>query len=187
MCRPCGAFARFDDVIRGLTPPATICRRFAAERLRRDAQGVFRLGDDGVEGGGVADGQFRERLAVEFDLGLFQTGDELAVPQAALAAGRVDADDPQLAELAFADPAVPVGKRLGADERLLDRAIKPAASAGVALRPLKEPILLAPSCGADGGSHRRNPSLRSARPGLRSDIELVERKLFGARRACSGC
>ena len=84
--------------------------------------------------------------------------------QAAFAAGRVDADDPQLAELALAGAAIAEGKRLGPHQRFFHRPQQSAASARVALGLLKKPILLAPPCGADGGSHRRNPSLENCSP-----------------------
>ena len=88
----------------------------------------------------------RERLAVELDFGLVEAVDELAVAQAAFAAGRVDADDPQLAELALACAAVAEGERLGPHERFFDAAEQAAAAARVALGFLKEPILLALPC-----------------------------------------
>ena len=82
-------------------------------------------------------------------LALMRPCDELAVPQAAFAAGRVDADDPQLAELALACAAVAEGKRLGPDERFLDARQQPAAAAGVALGLLEKAILLALARDAD--------------------------------------
>ena len=56
---------------------------------------------------------FGQRLAVQLDAGPLQAGDELAVAQAAHPAGGVDADDPQPAELALADPAVAEGVDAG--------------------------------------------------------------------------
>src|SRR5262245_35408223 len=59
----------------------------------------------------VADGEVGQDLAIEIDLGLLEALDELAVAQALGADGRVDADDPQAAELAL--PLLAVARRVG--------------------------------------------------------------------------
>src|SRR5262245_9937863 len=99
------------------------------------------------------DGQLAQRLAVEFDVRLVEAVDELAVPQTALPAGRVDANDPQLAELALACAAVAKSKRLGPHERFLDGPQQAAPAACVAFGLLKESVFLALSRGTDRGSH----------------------------------
>src|SRR5262249_49645238 len=60
----------------------------------------------------IGDGQVGERLAVQFDVGPLQTGDELAVAQAAHPASRVDARDPETAEIALA--CAPVAESVNA-------------------------------------------------------------------------
>src|SRR3954451_134486 len=65
---------------------------------------------------GVADGHVREHLAVELDAGRLQAVHELAVRHALLARRRVDADDPEAAEVALLVPAVPVGVRVSLEQ-----------------------------------------------------------------------
>jgi hypothetical protein len=113
----------------------------------------FGDGDDGVERGGVEDRQLGERFAVELDVGLRAAVDELAIAQAAFAAGCVDADDPQFAELALACAAIAEGERFGANEVFFDGAEQPAATAGVALGLLEEPIFFALTRRPDGSTH----------------------------------
>src|SRR6185503_18256031 len=63
----------------------------------------------------TGDGEFRQALAIERDAGVLQTADELAVAQTVFARRRVDADDPQPAEIALL-PAP-------ADERVFQRGV----------------------------------------------------------------
>ena len=60
------------------------------------------------ETGAVLHGDVGQHLAVDGDIGLLQTGNEAAVRQPVLAAGRIDAGDPQLAELPGARTAIPI-------------------------------------------------------------------------------
>ena len=213
-CRPCGASLSHDAGNRGLAPPglalpplrgwatwaghrlpkynplsATDGRGFmgiAAAASRPHASAAFALSTIASNAAGSAMAISESDLAVELDVRPQQAVDELAVSHAALADGRVDADDPQLAELAFADAAVAEGKRLGPDDRLLDAAVEPAAAAGVAFRLLEQAILLAPTCGADASYASEELPMRCfARPGLRSAGERTE--VTCARRACSDC
>src|SRR6476646_9698966 len=64
--------------------------------------------DQGAERLGLPDGEIGEDLAIDVDLGGLQPGDEPRVADVVLAAGRVDAHDPELAELTLARPAVAV-------------------------------------------------------------------------------
>src|SRR5262245_28905565 len=64
----------------------------------------------------VVDRDLGQRLAVEDHLGVDQPGDELAVAHPPSPAGRVDADDPQAAELALAYPPVAEGVLPPADQ-----------------------------------------------------------------------
>ena len=86
-------------------------------------------------------------------LAFVQAVDELAVANAAFAAGRVDADDPQLAELALACAAVAEGEGLGPHQVFLGRAEQTATAADVAFGFLEEPILLAFTRDGVCGSH----------------------------------
>jgi hypothetical protein len=76
---------------------------------RLAAEGSLRLLRQRAERGDVVDGDVREHLAVERDAGLEQAVDETAVGQAELARARVDADDPQTAEIALLLLAADVG------------------------------------------------------------------------------
>src|SRR5688572_16323826 len=69
---------------------------------------------DATECPAVADREVGQDLAVDLDLRLLETGDELPVRQPVLAGGRIDPDDPQLAHLALSLLAVAgrVGERV---------------------------------------------------------------------------
>ena len=58
--------------------------------------------------GGVIDSQVSQHLAVDFDVLLLQTRDELGIAQAVQAACSVDTGDPQAAEIALAEPTADV-------------------------------------------------------------------------------
>ena len=89
-------------------------------------------------------------------LGLLQAVDELAVAQAALADGGVDADDPQLAELALADAAIAKGVDAGANQRFLGGAEQAAAAAAIAFDLLEQPPLGFGARGALDGTHDKS-------------------------------
>src|SRR5207248_1193393 len=82
-------------------------RALIASDLRRDGFGFGHVNvrtallDDGVEGLGVADGEFREHLAIELNAGADQGGDEAVVVDAALTKRRAEARDPEGAEMAL--------------------------------------------------------------------------------------
>src|SRR5690348_10901077 len=71
--------------------------------------------DESRERGRVVDGEVREDLAVDLDLGSLQTLDEAVVRDALSAGGSIDALDPQLAEVALllATVVVAVDERVG--------------------------------------------------------------------------
>src|SRR5580700_1344529 len=54
------------------------------------------------EGGPVVDGEFGQRLAVNHDAALLEAGDQTRIRQTLGARGRVDAGDPERAEVALA-------------------------------------------------------------------------------------
>src|ERR1700690_2599625 len=72
--------------------------------------GRLRGFDDLLECVRIADGQIRQDLAIDGDVGLGQPGDELRVGNANLAGGGVDTHDPQTAEIALPLAAVKVGE-----------------------------------------------------------------------------
>src|SRR6478609_4232731 len=86
---------------------------------------------------GIGDGEVGEDLAIDLDLGELQPVDEAAVAGAVLAARRVDALDPQLAEVALARPAIPVRVLQRVHDLLVGGAVGPALVAVVALGPLE--------------------------------------------------
>src|SRR6185437_9117914 len=85
----------------------------------------------------VVHGEIRQYLAVDGDAGLAETVDQAAVGQPELARGRVDAHDPQGAELALLLLAADVGVLLGLGDGLLGNAIDLAAGVVIALRGLQ--------------------------------------------------
>src|SRR5262249_47190084 len=85
---------------------------------------------------GIVEGERGEDLAIDLDRRGLQTGDQPAVGHAVLARGRVDADDPEIAERALALLAVAVGVGEPALDRLPRLAIGLASSTDVALRHL---------------------------------------------------
>ena len=72
-------------------------------------QRVLGLFDQGIKGHLIADGDVGQHLAVEADIGGLETLDEAAVADAGTAAGGVQADDPQSADLALLLLAIAVG------------------------------------------------------------------------------
>jgi hypothetical protein len=63
------------------------------------------------EGSGVADGEVGEDFTIDLDAGLAEAVHEDAVAHIVLVSGRVDADDPEAAELALLVLAIAVGVR----------------------------------------------------------------------------
>lgn len=68
---------------------------------------------DGVEGGGVGDGDFGEHLAVELNAGGDEGGDEAVVGDVAQVDGGAEAGDPELAEVALFLATVAIGVDVG--------------------------------------------------------------------------
>src|SRR6476620_6383182 len=115
-----------------------------SRRLSRLAGGLGKSG----EGLGIAHGDVGQDLAVELDAGQLQAVHELAVAEAVLAGRRVDARDPEAAEvaLAVAPIAVRVGVRL--HQRFLGALVVRVRLAAEALGALeRRPALL---LGVDG-------------------------------------
>src|SRR5918992_1975994 len=87
----------------------------------------FRLGGRTLPGSlgkaskglGVVHGDVGQHLAVELDPRAAQAVHELAIGHALPPRGGVDANDPQLAEVALAIAAVAVGVGVGLEQRLL--------------------------------------------------------------------
>src|SRR5690606_13937138 len=106
-------------------------------------------------------------------LSRLESGDEQPVRGAVLAGGGVDTGDPQLAELAFASPAVPVGIRSGMHD-LLVGGPKTATTSSLVSLGLVEHLAVSP-LGRDaisGACHRLPPGVTcsaasSPRAGLR--------------------
>src|SRR5690606_9601532 len=117
---------------------------------------------DGLEAARVAQREIREDLAVEADVRRLEAVHQLAVAQAEIARRRVDADDPQLAEVALLLAAVPP-RVAPAVAHLLDRvAVDAAARRVVALGVLESPVA-APA--------RLEPTLRPRHGSAPSDPE----------------
>src|SRR5437899_8344692 len=78
---------------------------------------LFHKLDNLVKGRRIVDCDLGQRLPIQLDVGVLQAADELAVAQATHPAGGVDADDPEPAEFALADPAVTESVTPRPDER----------------------------------------------------------------------
>src|SRR5204863_461662 len=100
------------------------------------------LAGDLVESRLVANGEVREHLAIDVDVGALQARHERAVAHAELAHRGVDASDPQRPELAFLLPAVAIGVLPRFHQRLLRDPVDVLAPAAEALR-LFEDFLVA--------------------------------------------
>jgi len=87
----------------------------------RQAESFPNPDNDSIESSGIEDGHFCQCPPVEFTTDLFKPGNELAVPQAPLAAGGIDPDDPEAAEVPLAATPVTMGEHSGPDDRLLRR------------------------------------------------------------------
>src|SRR5467141_541342 len=96
------------------------------------------LAGDLVESRLVANGEVREHLAVDVDVGALQAGHERAVAHAELAHRGVDAGDPQRAELALLLPAVAIGILARLHQRLLRDPVNVLAAAAEALGLLED-------------------------------------------------
>src|SRR5262249_16001106 len=101
-------------------------------------------GDEPAERHVVTHGEVGQDLAVDGDLGGLQTGDEPGVRDVVLAARRVDAHDPELAELALARASVAVRVVPAVHDLLVRLADAAAPRTAVALGPLEDgaPVLL---------------------------------------------
>src|SRR5581483_7484933 len=130
-------------------------------------------------------------LAVQGDPGLPQPAHEARVREVERPAGRVDPDDPEGAELALPGPAVAVGEREGAGDRLGGRLVEAAAAAPVALGLLEDllPALagLGAALGAWHGDLAPSASLGpGGRPPRRRPARASPRRRTPARRGGPG-
>lgn len=116
----------------------------APRKLERDRASERGLGllDNHVEGGFVVNGELGELLTVHVDACKLEAGNEAAVGQIARAAGRIKADDPQLAELGLLLAAVTVGVLTGFDYAINGVAIQAGAIPELAGSGLEETLVL---------------------------------------------
>src|SRR5829696_3336378 len=91
--------------------------------MRSGRRGLPGLLGKSAERLGVAHGDVREHLAVDLDPGLAEAVDELGVAHSLTPGSGIDADDPELAHLPLADPAVAVGVLARAHELLVCEAV----------------------------------------------------------------
>src|SRR6266568_770456 len=131
---------------------------------------LLRAADQGGEGGGIADGEVGQHLAVERVPGSLEAGDELRIRDAVQAGGGVDAGDPQLAEVTLAILAAGVGEVEALLDGLLGDAVTARLHPVVATGQLQDlcaavlPLRTSFGAGHDVSSFR---SFRSAGPGVR--------------------
>src|SRR3954451_17031799 len=94
--------------------------------------------DESAEGLGVAHGDVGQDLAVQLDAGQLQTMDERAVGHALGARGRVDARDPQTAEVTLAVATIAVRVRVRLHHRFLRALVRGVGLPAEALGPLED-------------------------------------------------
>src|SRR5215472_2660926 len=133
------------------------------------AEGGLCLLRQRTEGRGVVHRDVGEHLAVDLDAGLVQSVDDAAVGKAVDTRRRVDARDPQRAELTLVLPPVAVGVLPRLDDGLLRRAIDLAPGVVVALRLAKNFLVTA------AGRHATLYSCHSA-----ARLTLIGKKLLEA-------
>src|SRR5438128_3384915 len=104
---------------------------------------LFHQVGDLVERGRIVNRDLGQRLPVQLDVGVLQAANELTVAQATHSAGGVDADDPQPAEFALADPAVTESVTPSPDERDQRLAVEVMAALAETLRQLARPLATA--------------------------------------------
>src|SRR3954447_25313429 len=117
--------------------------RGALERLggvqvwlgRRGLAGAL---DESAEGLGVAHGDVGQDLPVQLDARQLQAMDERAVGHALGARGRVDARDPETAEVTLAVATVAVRVRVRLEHRFLGALVRGVGLATEALGPLQD-------------------------------------------------
>ena len=116
-------------------------------------QGGPRDVDQCGERGRIADRDLRKVLAVDLDAGGLEALDQPVVGDVVGTSRRVDAGDPQLAEISLAGTPVAVGVIQGVELLLLGFAVKPGPLTAVALGRLEEgpPLLLGVDCALHAG------------------------------------
>src|SRR3954451_2913946 len=127
---------------------------------------------------GVAHGYVGQHLAVEFDAGQLQAVHELAVAQALLAGGGVDARDPEAAEVALLVAPVAVGVLVGLEQGLLGELVARVSLAPVALGPVQRGApLLARVYGTFDAAHLCSSSLTRFSSGFATITGRPSRRL----------
>ena len=120
--------------------------------------------DDLIERRGIVHRQIGQNLAIQHDACLVQPVDELAVADPSLADRRIDADDPQAAELTLPDAAVAVGIDAGSDQRFLGGPQQTTTSAHESFDFVEETLLGLVSGRTFGGSHDSPSKMAESRP-----------------------
>lgn len=113
-------------------------------------QRVCRLRDEGLEALGVVNGDLGEHLAVERDACLRKAFDEPAVGRAVLAGRRIDAGDPERAELALLQLAMLGGHDHGALDGGRSLGVGLAPVAVKAFRGFQHLFVAPTGCGRGG-------------------------------------
>src|SRR6516164_424103 len=134
-----------------------------------DPEGGLCLLRERTERRGVVHRDIGEHLAVDLDAGFVQSVDDATVGESVDTRRRVDARDPERAELALVLPPVAVGVLPCLDDGLLRRAIDLAPGIVVALRLAKNFLVTAPG---------RHATLYSCHGGAR--LTLIGKKLLEA-------
>src|SRR6185437_4813864 len=117
--------------------PLPACLHHSRRRERRTVHSSCQAGlgllGDRAKRRDIVHGEIRQHLAVDGDAGFAEAVDQTAVGQPELTRGRVDAHDPQGAELALLLLAADIGVLLGLGNGLLGNAVDLAAGVVIAL------------------------------------------------------
>src|ERR1700730_11235151 len=127
--------ARLADASTSASACSTIALRGSVTALGREAGLGFLC--DGRKGRHVMDRKIREDLAIDGETRFIQTVDQRAIGHSAQTRRRVDASDPQRAELTLLFAPAAIGVLTGLDDRLLGGAEDFAPGIEIALRFLE--------------------------------------------------
>src|SRR5439155_24508981 len=161
--------------------------RMRVSKNRKRSQMLLHQLDNLVKRWRIVNRDLGQRLPVQLDVGVLQAADELAVTQAAHPTSGVDADDPQPAEFALADPAVAESVTPRPDERHQRLAVEIMAALAETLRQLARPLATALQGDAAACTYHGR-LLFDPRESLRSSRGLfIHRAYLGAWAKCGAC
>jgi hypothetical protein len=109
---------------------------------------------DDIESRRIGDRDFGQRFTIKLNVRLFETVDQLAVPNAAHATSGIDPCDPQSTEISLSYFTIAVSINATADQRFFDGSQQTAASAAKTFCPFEEAFFCSIASSTLGCSHR---------------------------------